>query len=153
MAESVAATPSTSKAAAPRPTPVRDLWSQGPGENDLWYIRFLRYVALGPGRSVSLVATGERNHYPVPAHWPVQAKQLSWRTRAAAFDAAALKDPRLVKTFNGLLASLLPNARAGGEAERLAATIKTGGYQIPPELDENDPAWTGEPNPRYADER
>lgn len=67
-------------------------WEQQPGENNLWYARFLRFVALGPSRSVSLVSTGERNHYPVPAHWPMVAKQSLWRERAAAFDEAARKD-------------------------------------------------------------
>lgn len=151
LAESVAAMPSESKAARLRPLPTREPWDQRQGENDLWYIRFLRYVALGPGRSVSLVAKGQRNAYPVPAHWPVQAKQLSWRDRATAFDHAALIKPSLVTKFNDTMTTFLPKVREGKEALALAASIKIG-YQVPPELDEDDPAWTGEPNPRYANE-
>lgn len=83
-------------------------WDQQPGENNLWYARFLRFVAIGPTgpigpRSISLVSTGEKNHYPVPAHWPMVAKQRQWRQRAAAFDEAARRDEAVINTFNALL--------------------------------------------------
>lgn len=138
----------------PKATPVaakREAWDQQTSENDLWYIRFLRYVAMGPGRSVSLVATGKRNSYPVPAHWPVQAKQMDWRPRAAAFDDAAWRTPELVDVFNNTLTAFLPNARIGKEAQKLAETIEAGGYQVPPPR-EDDPNWTGEPNPRHLED-
>lgn len=148
MGEPNAATAAPDKrSGSVRSLPKARPWDQRTSENDLWYIRFLRFVALGPGRSVSLVATGERNHYPVPAHWPVQAKQLDWRPRATAFDDAAWKDPSLVDEFNDTLKGLLPNARAGKDALKLSETILAGGYQVPPPR-EDDPNWTGEPNPR-----
>lgn len=81
-------------------------WEQQPGENDLWYGRFLRYLALGPGRSVSLVAKGRRNAYPVPAHWPIQARQLEWKTRAEGFDEAyKVEEVELNKWFVATLVS------------------------------------------------
>lgn len=135
----------------PQAAPKREAWDQQPNENDLWFIRFLRYVAVGPGRSVSIVATGKRNSYPVPAHWPVQAKQMNWRVRAVAFDDAAWRNPALVDTFNDTLTAFLPNARNGKEAEKLAETIAAGGYQVPPPR-EDDPNWTGEPNPRHLED-
>lgn len=107
-------------------------WEQQPGENDLWYSRFLRFVALGPGRSVSLVATGKRNSYPVPAHWPIQAKQKLWRERAKAFDEAAKANASLIELFNALLATLAVSA-PNGEGVALTKAVKAGGYQAPPD--------------------
>jgi hypothetical protein len=125
----------------------RAAWDQQLGENDLWYARFLRFVALGPGRSVSLVATGRRNAYPVPAHWPIQAKQRSWRERASAFDAAivaALKARNtiedrieLVELLNNRLMALASTA-TNGESAFLEATLSTGGYQLPSDDDEDE---------------
>lgn len=85
-------------------------WDQQPGENNLWYARFLRFVAIGPTgpvgpRSISLVSTGQKNHYPVPAHWPMVAKQRLWRERAAAFDEAGRKDEAVINQFNAMLGS------------------------------------------------
>ena len=126
---------------------VRTLWDQQPGENDLWYGRFLRFVALGPGRSVSLVATGRRNAYPVPAHWPIQAKQHHWRERASVFDSAVLLALRsrntiedrveIIETFNNKLIGLAATA-TNGEADHLDAALKAGGYQLPSTDDEDD---------------
>lgn len=143
MTEQIAATGAVPVPAKTRPRPLsaHEVWDQRRDENDLWYIRFLRYVALGPGRSVSLVAKGKRNAYPVPAHWPVQAKQLSWKARAVAFDGAAKAKPSLVKIFNTTLASFIPKAQEGDEATALALAVSTGGYQVPP--DEED--WQDEP--------
>lgn len=133
--------------AKPVPSTKRP-WEQRPVENDLWYVRFLRYVALGPGRSVSLVSKGKRNQYPVPAHWPVVAKQLSWKDRARAFDAAASKDPALIRVFYDLLEEVLvrvrTSLRATEEPDRLAATLKAGGYQIPPPAETDN--WPTEPD-------
>lgn len=121
----------------PAPGPVKP-WHQQKGDNELWYARFLRYVALGPTRSVSLVATGERNHYPVPAHWPSQAKQRSWKTRAAAFDEAAKADPSVIGEFNNLLTAFASSAPPE-EKLRIEAALVKGGYQAPPpEEDETD---------------
>ena len=128
---------------------VHHPWDPQTGENDLWYARFLRFVALGPGRSVSLVATGRRNAYPVPAHWPIQAKQRSWRERASAFDAEALKALRarstiedrveIIEDFNARLAALASTA-PNGEGHYLQASIEAGGYKahLPDEEDEDD---------------
>lgn len=104
-------------------------WDQQSGENDLWYARFLRYVALGPTRSVSLVARGRRNAYPIPAHWPIQAKQQNWKARAENFDAAAKADPAAVDRFNLRLGALRVNAdrKINGEAELLVGVA----YQAP----------------------
>lgn len=63
-------------------------WDRLPDENDLWYHRFLHYLKLGPGRSVSLASTGKRNAYPIPSHWMIVAKEKRWRERAAAYDQA-----------------------------------------------------------------
>lgn len=82
-------------------------WEQQPGENDLWFSRFLRFVALGAERSVSLVSTGQKNYYPVPAHWPMVAKQKQWRERAKAFDEAHRKDEAAMnKWFTTALVSV-----------------------------------------------
>jgi hypothetical protein len=134
------------KQAAKRKSEItRAPWDQQPGENDLWYARFLRFIALGPGRSVSLVATGRRNAYPVPAHWPIQAKQNSWRDRAVAFDEAVVVALRarstiedqveLLEIFTNRLMALASTA-PNGEAELLEAALKAGGYQLPPSDDE-----------------
>jgi hypothetical protein len=112
------------------PDPARVPWQQQPGENDLWYSRFIRFVALGPGRSVSLAATGRRNAYPVPAHWPIQAKQHDWRPRARAFDEAVTKDPELIAEFNQRLQTLATTA-PNGEGDLLTAALKAGGYIQP----------------------
>lgn len=121
---------------ARRPAKPTNEWDRQPKENDLWYSRFLRFVALGPGRSVSLVATGRRNAYPVPAHWPIQAKQWSWRERAQAFDEAYKTDPaKLGKALLSLLATALPLA-TNGETELLEKTIESGGYHPPEDEDE-----------------
>lgn len=121
-----------------RPTFGGSAWDQRDDENDLWYARFLRYVAIGPGRSVSLVVTGRKNAYPLPAHWPAQAKQLEWKVRADAFDAAAKATPSLIVTFNNILAAYadaVPNS-AGKEGVHLRAAVAAGGYQTPPADDE-----------------
>lgn len=102
-------------------------WERRPGENDLWRARFLRYVALGPSRSVSLVATGRRNAYPIPAHWPIVSKQNAWKERAEAFDAAAKLDPSLIVDLNVEMTALADNA-PNGEREKLRGVT----YQPPP---------------------
>jgi hypothetical protein len=129
-----------------KPPAERHPWDQQPRENDLWYARFLRFIALGPGRSVSLVATGRRNAYPVPAHWPIQSKQNSWRERATAFDEAvvlALKARNtiedrvdLLETFTNRLMALASTA-PNGEAELLQAALQAGGYQLSRDEDED----------------
>jgi predicted secreted protein len=96
---------------------------------------------------VSLVATGRRNAYPVPAHWPIQSKQNSWRERASAFDDAvvlALKARNtiedrvdLLETFTNRLMALASTA-PNGEAELLQAALQAGGYQLPSSEDEED---------------
>lgn len=63
-------------------------WGRQPFENDLWFERFMRYLKLGPRRSVSLAATGKRNAYPLPSHWMIVAKDNLWRERAHAYDIA-----------------------------------------------------------------
>lgn len=115
----------TTASKAPRRSPLP--WEQQPGENALWYARFLRFVALGPRRSVSLVSTGQRNHYPVPAHWPMVAKQRSWRERATAFDEAVRKDEALMSTFESLFVAARM-AAPSEEADKMMG-IK---YQPPP---------------------
>lgn len=139
MTELAVAATARKRVSTPKPAQVRNLWDQQAGENDLWYARFLRFVALGPGRSVSLVATGRRNAYPVPAHWPIQAKQRSWRERASAFDAAVVKALKaretiedkveLIETFNNRLTALASTA-TNGEAALLEASLSAGGYQL-----------------------
>jgi hypothetical protein len=137
MTEPVAAAPTatttTETMVLPEPSPMpHHPWDQQQGENDLWYSRFLRFVALGPTRSVSLVATGRRNAYPIPAHWPIQAKQRSWRERAAVFDKAAKDDPTLVDTFNVLIGAFILKA-PNGEAGLLHGVV----YQAPTDDYEN----------------
>lgn len=130
------ATASETKAAS-APERPRAAWEQQPGENDLWYARFLRYVALGPRRSVSIVAKGKPNAYPIPAHWPIQAKQNTWKVRAEAFDQAAKANPGLIATFNSLLGRVMRDGeKLNGEVKLLTAAIGAGGYQAPPEDDE-----------------
>jgi hypothetical protein len=126
---------------------VIDPWDQQLDENELWYCRFLRYVALGPGRSVSLVATGRRNAYPVPAHWPIQAKQRNWRARANAFDHAVLRalksrdtiedEVELISEFNFRLQALHVKPPKG-EGPWLTGAIEAGGYQLPPSIDDDE---------------
>jgi predicted secreted protein len=96
---------------------------------------------------VSLVATGRRNAYPVPAHWPIQSKQNSWRERASAFDDAVVLALRsrntvedrvdLLETFTNRLMALASTA-PNGEAELLQAALLAGGYQLPRDEDEED---------------
>lgn len=113
-------------------------WQQQPGENALWFARFIRYLALGPGRSVSLVAVGRRNAYPVPAHWPAHAKQADWNARGKAFDKAARSDPSLIATLNETLAEWARTAPPT-EGVLLLARIAAGGYIAPPpDEDEED---------------
>lgn len=110
-------------------------WEQQVGENDLWFSRFLRYVALGPRRSVSLVATGERNHYPVPAHWPMVAKQRDWRARAQAFDEAARNDEVMVTKLNDTM-QMMATIVTSKESAQLAEAR----YQPPPPTDDDESA-------------
>lgn len=124
----------------------REQWEQQPKERDLWYARFLRYVALGPSRSMSLVAHGERNHYPVSAHWPPSAKKHHWRSRAAAFDAAVAADPSLgqwLLNAMSIMAVQLGNQdEVSKEVQLLSAAVKGGGYQAPPDDDDEDTVST-----------
>lgn len=114
-------------------SPARAPWDQRPGENDLWYARFLRFVALGPTRSVSLVSKGRRNYYPVPAHWPMKAKQEDWSARAKAFDAAAREDPHLVDRINVAIGAMqLKLVTHKDEVEKLQGVM----YVMPPDDDE-----------------
>jgi len=122
-------------AARAAPAVEIEAWSQQPGENDLWYSRFLRFIALGPSRSVSLLAMGRRNAYPVPAHWPIQAKQWNWRERAKAFDEAAKVDPRLIEQFNNRLEAVAAEA-TNGEAGPLSKAVASGGYHAIQEDDQ-----------------
>lgn len=125
---------SAAKRRVPPPAP-RAAWDQQPGENALWYARFLRYVALGPDRSVSLVSTGERNHYPVPAHWPMVAKQRNWRVRARAFDEAARKDEALMTSTFVSMFTAARMAAPPDEADKMMGIM----YQPPPhDEDEQD---------------
>lgn len=78
----------TKQAAQATAAPTAKPWERRADENDLWYERFIAYLKLGPGRSVSLVSTGKRNSYPIPSHWMIVAKRNEWRERAAAYDAA-----------------------------------------------------------------
>lgn len=82
MSDETALTTAPATKAAAKP------WEQHKSENALWYERFLRYLALGKHRSVSLVATGRRNAYPLPSHWVIVAKEKQWRERADLFDKA-----------------------------------------------------------------
>lgn len=134
MAEALAASAAPSRAVKPKRLP----WDQRPQENDLWYARFLRFVALGPSRSMSLVTRGRRNAYPVPAHWPMQAKQMDWQLRAKAFDEAAKANPAIIPIFNNLLASVAVAATTGSEPVLLRAAVDAGGYQAPPDEEDYD---------------
>lgn len=127
MSESMPATTAAPKKAQRQP------WDKAPEENDLWYARFVRFVALGPGRSVSLLTRGRRNAYPVPAHWPIQAKQWQWRERAKAFDDAAKASPTLINEFNVLLVALRQSA-PNGEAVKFEGLA----YQAPTAEDYDD---------------
>lgn len=135
--------PSMATATPTRNKQPRQPWDQQPEEKALWYARFLRFVALGPSRSVSLLATGRRNAYPVPAHWPIQAKQWSWRERAKAFDEAAKANPRIIQVFNALLTVTTDEAATSTgdlhvEAGPLLTTVLVGGYLLPPPPDEDE---------------
>lgn len=116
----------------------RHPWDQQPGENDLWYCRFMRFAALGPTRSVSLVATGRRNAYPIPAHWPIQARQLNWRERAKELDAAILSATIAVEAFNASLRTFREKSQARNNGTTLATelalldeAVNRGGYRMP----------------------
>lgn len=117
----------------PRPRKSVQPWEQQPGENDLWFSRFLRFVALGGERSVSLVSTGKKNYYPVPAHWPMVAKRDSWRERAKAFDEAYRKDEA---TMNIWFVTALVAVR--GRIPAIEAHKTMGVAYLPPERDEDE---------------
>jgi hypothetical protein len=112
---------------------TRQPWAQQPGENGLWYARFLRYLALGPTRSVSLVAKGRRNAYPIPAHWPIQAKQKDWKARAEAFDAAVRADPTVADQFHALVVGTQEHLVSPKEQDLLMGVT----YTMPPPDDED----------------
>lgn len=128
----VAATADTSP--SPRRRAPLALWYQQPGENDLWYARFLRFVALGAERSVSLVSTGKKNYYPVPAHWPMVAKKDRWRERARAFDEAHRKDEA---GMNRWFVAALVAARDKVHTEE-AHKMMGVAYMPPPVMDDED---------------
>lgn len=150
LAEPIAATVAPEKQRSSKvrsvPNVKRRPWDQRPVENDLWYVRFLRYVALGPSRSVSLVSKGKRNQYPVPAHWPVVAKQHAWKDRAREFDQAVSKDTSLILVFFGLLEDTLSRVSLTlaltDEPRHLRATIEGGGYLVPPPAEDDN--WPSE---------
>lgn len=139
--------------AAAQPTPrasarkATSPWERQPFDTDLWFARFLFYMALGPRRSVSKAAMGRPNAYPVPAHWPIQARQLNWKARAEAFDAEAIANPSLVTRFNTfirrdaeiIIKATRPVVRA------FAETIIAAGYQPLPPDDYEEPAPPPEP--------
>lgn len=111
--------------ATPRPRKSMSPWEQQPGENDLWYSRFLRFVALGAERSVSLVSTGMKNYYPVPAHWPMVAKQRQWRERAKAFDEAARKDEAAMNRWFVVALVAIRDRVPVGEREKTMGVMYT----------------------------
>lgn len=116
----------------------KEPWSQLAEENDLWYGRFLRFVAIGPKRSMSILTKGRPNAYPVPAHWPMQASQLKWRERATAFDDAARANPRVIQIFNDQLRTFAL-ATSGKEGPALQAAALAG-YHVPDPDDDGEEA-------------
>jgi hypothetical protein len=68
-------------------------WERQEGENDLWYFRFRRYLAMGTTRSVMGAFNAERVEQgkakePRPSGaWTKAAERFAWRERAAAYDA------------------------------------------------------------------
>lgn len=123
-------------------------WERQPGEKDLWYARFLRYVALGPTRSISLVAKGRRNAYPVPAHWPVVSVQDNWRERATAFDEAARKDAHLITVW---FLSALETARTRLTDPTEQAKMRGLQYRPPEEDDHGEPYVPVDTDPATLD--
>lgn len=77
------------------PVPTHDdddqPWLRQPGESNVWYDRFSRFLKLGAARSVRAVYNAEKNNVgpskPVPAAWTEKTKLYEWRKRAEAYDA------------------------------------------------------------------
>lgn len=68
-------------------------WSRRSDEEEIWYDRFLAYVALGPSRTVQRARKAcahKAGIAPVPherEEWATEADRNEWFTRAAAWDA------------------------------------------------------------------
>ncbi len=73
-----------------KPAPLEEQpWLPRPGENNLWYDRFSRYLAAGPSRSVRGVYNAEKGNErskAVPASWTEAAHRFEWQRRAQAYD-------------------------------------------------------------------
>jgi hypothetical protein len=85
------------KDAEPAPVPPPEHpWDRQPGEPDLWWSRFRRFLGLGPRRSLlaawraELAESGREvpngSNPSAPDGWSQHATQWAWRERAAAFD-------------------------------------------------------------------
>jgi hypothetical protein len=81
----------------PPPDPVTPLPGREPGEPARWYGRFLRYVALGPVRSLLAAYNREpdrkgqtRSARAAPPSWRNVAASWQWAARAAEWDEQVL---------------------------------------------------------------
>ena len=65
-------------------------WEPMPGESNLWYDRFARFLAQGATRSVRAVyqeEKGNEHSKSVPASWTEASHRYDWPRRAQAYDA------------------------------------------------------------------
>lgn len=61
-------------------------WDQLPQETDLWYERFIRYMLMGPSRSVPKVAAIFGASPNALSSWFAKAKDNHWHDRARKWD-------------------------------------------------------------------
>jgi hypothetical protein len=68
-------------------------WERQPGESAKWFMRFRRYLMLGPKRSVNAVFEAEQREKAVRARgkistcWYNASRRYQWEARADAWDA------------------------------------------------------------------
>jgi hypothetical protein len=73
--------------------PSTPLWEQQPGEPDLWFYRFRKFLQMGTTRTVmgafnaDLEERGKPKQPRPSGAWSRAADEFEWRARAAAFDA------------------------------------------------------------------
>jgi hypothetical protein len=76
----------------PDTMPSPEPWERQPGESNLWFSRFQRYLLAGPSRSLLGTVNGERTEKgqekqsKVPGSWNQAFTRWNWRERAEAWD-------------------------------------------------------------------
>jgi hypothetical protein len=84
----------------PDTLPLSEPWERQPGEPNLWFSRFQRYLLAGPSRSLLGTVNGERTEKgrekqsKVPGSWNQAFARWNWRERAEAWDERVRHEAR-----------------------------------------------------------